>query len=66
MLTRAFLVERNDQVTMKLLQMAYPIALVGVGSYYLGKVGSQFRTRLVQNIREDNYLIGRTLHNLDQ
>ncbi|GAN09252.1 hypothetical protein MAM1_0254c08777 [Mucor ambiguus] len=58
--------ERNDQVTMKLLQMAYPIALVGVGSYYLGKVGSRFRTRLVQNIREDNYLIGRTLHNLDQ
>ncbi|KAL9545879.1 hypothetical protein MBANPS3_006933 [Mucor bainieri] len=58
--------ERNDEMTMKLLQMAYPIALVGVGSYYLGKVGSRFRTRLVQNIREDNYLIGRTLHNLDQ
>lgn len=51
---------------MKLLQMAYPIALVGIGGYYLGKVGSRIRTRLVQNIREDNYLIGRTLHNLDQ
>ncbi|KAL7320005.1 hypothetical protein PS15m_003077 [Mucor circinelloides] len=58
--------ERNDELTMKLLQMAYPLALVGVGGYYLGKMGSRFRTRLVQNIREDNYLIGRTLHNLDQ
>lgn len=58
--------ERNDEMTMKLLQMGYPIALVGVGSFYLGKVGIRFRSRLVQNIREDNYLIGRTLHNLDQ
>lgn len=51
---------------MKLLQMAYPIALIGIGGYYLSKIGSRIRTRLVQNIREDNYLIGRTLHNLDQ
>jgi hypothetical protein len=55
----------NPELRVKLVQIAYPTALIGIGTYYIGKVGSRIGTRLTQSIREDNYLVGRTLHNLD-
>ncbi|KAI7895814.1 uncharacterized protein EV154DRAFT_296354 [Mucor mucedo] len=55
----------NPELRVKLVQVAYPTALIGIGTYYLSKMGSQLKRRLTQTIREDNYLVGRTLHNLD-
>ncbi|KAI9486479.1 MAG: hypothetical protein EXX96DRAFT_549207, partial [Benjaminiella poitrasii] len=57
--------QADTELRTKLVQIAYPIALVGIGSYYLGKIGSRMGARLAQTIREDTYLIGRNLHNLD-
>ncbi|KAI7906868.1 uncharacterized protein BX663DRAFT_547977 [Cokeromyces recurvatus] len=58
--------QTDTELRARLVQIAYPIALIGITSYYLGKIGTRMTTRLAQNIREDNYLIGRTLHNLDE
>ncbi|KAI8087629.1 uncharacterized protein B0P05DRAFT_584861 [Gilbertella persicaria] len=55
----------NPELRIKLVQIAYPIALVGFGGYYLTRTVSRVSARLAQNIREDNYLVGRTLHNLE-
>lgn len=55
----------NPEIRIKIVQIAYPTALAGFAAYYLIKLGSRIGTRLAQNIREDNYLIGRTLHNLE-
>ena len=43
----------------------YPAALVGVGVYYLCRTGAKFGRNWIQIVREDNYLVGRTLHNFD-
>lgn len=55
----------NPELRVKLVQVAYPTALVGIGTYYLSKLGTRISRRLTETIREDNYLVGRTLHNLD-
>ncbi|KAI8375652.1 hypothetical protein EDC96DRAFT_496042 [Choanephora cucurbitarum] len=55
----------NPELRFKFMQIVYPAALIGVGSYYLTNFIYKIGTRLADNIREDNYLIGRTLHNLD-
>lgn len=59
------LARTNPELRVKLVQIAYPTALVGIGTYYLAKIGTRISRRLTETIREDNYLVGRTLHNLD-
>jgi hypothetical protein len=61
-----YLAPNNPEIRVKLIQIVYPLALSSIGAYILVRLGSRLVTRLVQNIREDNYLVGRTLHNLEQ
>ncbi|KAI8373702.1 hypothetical protein BD560DRAFT_93314 [Blakeslea trispora] len=56
----------SPELRFKFMQIVYPVALIGVGSYYLTNFLYKIVARLAENIREDNYLVGRTLHNLDQ
>lgn len=56
----------NRELRIKFLQIVYPFSLIGIAMFYLGKFGSTIGVRLAQSIREDNYLVGRTLHNLEQ
>ncbi|KAI8982189.1 hypothetical protein BDF20DRAFT_912388 [Mycotypha africana] len=56
----------NPELRVRLMQTAYPFALVGIGSYFLAKFAAKIGSRVVETVREDNYLIGRTLHNLDE
>ncbi|ORX59731.1 hypothetical protein DM01DRAFT_1301140 [Hesseltinella vesiculosa] len=56
----------NDLATkIKLLQLMYPISLLGLVGYYLGLLGSRASRRWVETIRDDHYLVGRMLHNMD-
>ncbi|KAI9498992.1 hypothetical protein BDB00DRAFT_867061 [Zychaea mexicana] len=49
----------------RMIQIMYPAALAGAGVYCLCRVGAKFGQTWVQTVREDNYLVGRTLHNFD-
>ena len=61
-----YIIDEKDQAKqVKLIQVMYPAALVGVGVYYLCRTGAKFGRNWIQTVREDNYLVGRTLHNFD-
>ncbi|KAI9271374.1 hypothetical protein BY458DRAFT_555583 [Sporodiniella umbellata] len=47
------------------VRLAYPIALVGSGFYYLMKLFDGLERSWEDRIREETYLVGRLLHNLD-
>ncbi|KAI9255106.1 hypothetical protein BDA99DRAFT_540018 [Phascolomyces articulosus] len=57
--------EKDLARQIRLIQVMYPAALVGVGVYYLCRIGAKFGQNWVQTVREDNYLVGRVLHNFD-
>jgi hypothetical protein len=57
----------DDPTTnIEVIQAAYPISTMIVGSYYIGDLVIKMGNRWVQSIREDYYLVGRTLHNMGE
>ncbi|KAG0163998.1 hypothetical protein DFQ28_010942 [Apophysomyces sp. BC1034] len=61
-----FLAAESPALQIKMIQITFPAALIGLGTYYLGKISANFGRSWIQSVREDNYLVGRTLHNLDE
>ncbi|KAI8150028.1 hypothetical protein BJV82DRAFT_7339 [Fennellomyces sp. T-0311] len=57
--------EQNAARQIKLIQIMYPAALIGLGVYYLCRIGAKFGRSWVQTVREENYLVGRILHNFE-
>ncbi|KAI9309474.1 hypothetical protein BJ944DRAFT_258460 [Cunninghamella echinulata] len=49
----------------KLIQTMYPITLLGFVAYHIMRAFTKLIDRWVQNIREDHYLVGQTLHNME-
>ncbi|KAI8640654.1 hypothetical protein BD408DRAFT_444988 [Parasitella parasitica] len=47
------------------LQILYPSVFIGLALYYSGSAFTKFGRRWSQSIREDHYLVGRVLHNMD-
>ncbi|KAI8331189.1 hypothetical protein BC941DRAFT_439221 [Chlamydoabsidia padenii] len=61
------LIDSEDSMgKIEIIQNAYPISIMLVGSYYIGVLLVKMGRRWVQSIREDYYLVGRTLHNMGE
>ncbi|ORZ19049.1 hypothetical protein BCR42DRAFT_450178 [Absidia repens] len=50
----------------KVAQLMYPASMLALVSYYAVRLGIRLGHHWVQSVREDHYLIGRTLHNMDE
>ncbi|KAI8972746.1 hypothetical protein BDB01DRAFT_809122 [Pilobolus umbonatus] len=59
------LVPTNTHMQIKMIQYIYPCSLLGFGISQLTRVGSKVGKYWTDSIRDDNYLIGRALHNLE-
>lgn len=57
--------DMDSTTRIRFIQSMYPAALVTVMVYYLCHVGAKFMQSWVQAVREDNYLVGTILHNLE-
>ncbi|KAI8060101.1 hypothetical protein BC940DRAFT_281271 [Gongronella butleri] len=53
-------------VRIRIVQLMYPVSMIGLGGYYIGRAGSRISRQWIDTIREDHYLVGRTLHNIDE
>lgn len=57
--------DMDSTTRIRFIQSMYPAAMVTVVVYYLCHVGAKFMQSWVQAVREDNYLVGTILHNLE-
>ncbi|CEP18842.1 hypothetical protein [Parasitella parasitica] len=58
----------NDHDTanrVRFLQIVYPAVFIGLALYYFSSAFTKFGRRWSQSVREDHYLVGRVLHNMD-
>lgn len=60
------LVKDDLALEIKNMQLAYPVCLGGLLIFYITSLGVYISDRWVQDIREDHFLVGRTLHNMDE
>jgi hypothetical protein len=64
--SNALLVALDDPAAQLLIfQAIYPAALIMVAFFYCCRLGVRLGRHVMQSIRDDAYLIGRRLHNVD-
>ncbi|CEG71873.1 hypothetical protein RMATCC62417_07529 [Rhizopus microsporus] len=60
-----FLDNMDNDLKLRLLRVTYPTALIGGMILYLIKLGTRIGRGWSETIRDETYLVGRVLHNLD-